>query len=391
MQNPLTKNNLYLIFLLFIALGVYLSFIGGYGSDEDTLAMIYVFQRIFYEGTFASSRFTGYPVAEIGIGFLSHFFGSWAANLITFLFLVSSLYLFYESLNLDKKSNKKELLIFIIICLSNPILYFDNIEPMDYSWALFFFSFGMFFLKKNIYEVAVLLFGISIGTRLNFGLFVIILLLFFNYPNKMVYLRKFYLIICSIFIGCLFYLPIWYYNSFSLEWVTAARPLEQGYLGLLARVIYKSFLAFGGLVFFYLIYQFITKLKIIKRDKNFYLCVFLSISNLLIFFWIPAELSYIQILLISTFYLLSKHINIFALVIIFFLNLSTWLIQIDLVEITHRYDDKCKPIQALSAKPKLVIKDGYFFKYLNTRDMIKCFVDENSPRGKKIINGEALK
>ena len=180
------------------------------------------------------------------------------------------------------------------------------------------------------------------------------------------------------------------YNSFSFEWITAARPLEQGYLGLIARVIYKNFLAFGGLVIFYLIYQFIIKLKFIKKDKNFYLCVLLAISNLLIFLWIPAELSYIQVLLISIFYLLSKYINTYALVIIFFLNLSTWVIQIDLVEISHRYKDKCKPIQALSARPKIVIKDGYFFKYLNTRDMIKCFVDENSPRGKKIINGEAL-
>ena len=144
MQNPLTKNNLNLILLLFIALGVYLSFIGGYGSDEDTLAMIYVFQRIFYEGTFASSRFTGYPVAEIGIGFLSHFFGSWAANLVTFLFLVVSLYLFYVSLDLNKKSKKKELLIFIIICLSNPILYFDNIEPWITRGHYFFYIWNVF-------------------------------------------------------------------------------------------------------------------------------------------------------------------------------------------------------------------------------------------------------
>lgn len=390
MHKLLTKSNLILLLSIFLALGIYLSFIGGYGSDEDTLAMIYVFQRILYEGTFASSRFTGYPVAEIGIGFLSHYFGSWASNLVTFLFLVVALYLFHQSLNFEKK-NYKELLFFLLICLSNPILFFDNLEPMDYSWALFFFTTGMFFLRKKYFEVAILMLGISIGTRLNFGLFVIVLLFFFNYPSKINYLRKFYLIFCSLFIGCLFYLPIWYYNSFSLDWITAARPLEQGYLGLLTRVIYKSFLAFGGLISLYLAYQFIKKFNFIKKNKNFKLCLFLSISNLIIFLWIPAELSYIQIFLISVFYLISKSINAYVLVTIFLLNLSTWVIQLNFLDITHRFEDKCKPIQAISAKFHIKIDDGYFKKYLSTRDMIKCFVDENSPRGKKIVNGEALK
>ena len=242
-----------------------------------------------------------------------------------------------------------------------------------------------------MFEVAVLLLGISIGTRLNFGLFVIVLLLFFNYPNKIDNLRKIYLIFCSLFIGCLFYLPIWYYNSFNLDWITAARPLEQGYLGLFVRVLYKSFLAFGGLVSLFLIYHFIKKYNIIKTNKNFNLCIILAISNFVIFLWIPAELSYIQIFIITVFYLLSKSLNIYALAAILFLNLSTWVIQIDFIEINHRYEDKCKPIQAISAKPKILFKDGYFFKYLKTRDMIKCFVDENSPRGIKIVNGEALK
>ena len=61
------------------------------GSDEDTLPLIYVYKD--YVGKFASSRFTGYPVPEIGIGFLSYYFGSWA-NLATYLFLILGILFF---------------------------------------------------------------------------------------------------------------------------------------------------------------------------------------------------------------------------------------------------------------------------------------------------------
>ena len=60
------------IILIFLSLAIYLSFIGGYGSDEDTLLMIYVFESKLFTGKFVSSRFTEISV-EIGIGFLSYF------------------------------------------------------------------------------------------------------------------------------------------------------------------------------------------------------------------------------------------------------------------------------------------------------------------------------
>ena len=81
------KNFFYITTIsLLLFFGLYLSFVGGYGSDEDTLPMIYVFEARLADGQFISSRFTSYPVSEIGIGFLSYYFGSWAANSATFVF-----------------------------------------------------------------------------------------------------------------------------------------------------------------------------------------------------------------------------------------------------------------------------------------------------------------
>ena len=96
----MTKKYLYnsiyfLLFVLFI-FATYLSYIGGYGSDEDTLPMIGTFQAILKHGYIMTSRFTGYPVAEFGIGFLSHNFGSFVVNFVTFALLFISLYIYFS-------------------------------------------------------------------------------------------------------------------------------------------------------------------------------------------------------------------------------------------------------------------------------------------------------
>ena len=69
-MNKITVNKYLsnLIILSLILFGFYLCYIGGYGSDEDTLPMIYVFEARLADGRFVSSRFTSYPIPEIGIG-----------------------------------------------------------------------------------------------------------------------------------------------------------------------------------------------------------------------------------------------------------------------------------------------------------------------------------
>ena len=92
-----SKRTIELIILCLFVLGLYFCFVGGYGSDEDTLPMIYVFEAKLHRGSFVSSRFTGNPVAEIGIGFLSYFFGSFYANLVTFSLFIFGLVAFFFS------------------------------------------------------------------------------------------------------------------------------------------------------------------------------------------------------------------------------------------------------------------------------------------------------
>ena len=48
------NNIIYFFLFLIVILGFYLCFIGGYGSDEDTLPLIYVFEQRLSVGKFAS-------------------------------------------------------------------------------------------------------------------------------------------------------------------------------------------------------------------------------------------------------------------------------------------------------------------------------------------------
>ena len=135
--------------------------------------------------------------------------------------------------------------MFFLICLSSPVLFFENLEPMDYSWAFLFFSIGLYFYSKKVFEIAVLGFAFAVGCRLNFIIFVVLAIFFYSHSNKINYQKKIIIFLCSFISSGLFYLPVWFDNSFGLSWITAARPTEQGILGLFSRFTYKTWLAFG--------------------------------------------------------------------------------------------------------------------------------------------------
>ena len=393
MQNfKLNKIEFYLLILVILSitiLGIYLCFIGGYGSDEDTLPMIYVFEARLLSGQFHTSRFTSYPVAEMGIGFLSYFFGSWLANLTTYLFFLLGIVFFY--LALIKKFILNNFIIFLVLCLTSPVLFFDNLEPIDYSWAFLFFSFGLFFLSLRNYELAIIAFGFSIGTRINFVLFCLIAIFFFSYLEKIDFKKKIIFFLCTFVVGGLFYLPIWYNNSLGLDWLTAARPLEQGFYGLLARFSYKTIFAIGLFQTIVILIYIIKNFKINEIIKKKLLFFLIFISNLIIFLYIPAELSYLQPALIVLYFFVANNFSKSIVFLLIFFNLLSWIINFDFLKITHKYNEKCKPIQAVNAEFKFYIKVGSFQNFLSSRSLIKCWVWGDSKRDKQILQGKATR
>ena len=383
------KIFVYLILSAIILLGFYLCFIGGYGSDEDTLPMIYVFEAKLDGGRFVTSRYTGNPLAELGIGFLSHFFGSFAANLFTYIFLLLGLIIFYFAFSKDKSLEK--LNFFIFLCLTSPILFFDNLEPVDYSWAFFFFSCGVFFLSKKLFELSIMFFAFSIGVRINYVLFVIITILFFQFEEKISLFRRLTIFFSSFIFGGLFYLPIWFDNSFGLSWLTAGRPTDQGYIGLLSRFLYKLYISIGYISSFILLIFLFKEFNRINKIKNIKVLLLLCLSNLLIFLWIPAEFSYLQLFLVVLCLIIFNLNNKKFIYLMCLGNLLSWFIFISPIKIQYVDNEYCAPKNAISASFEIKMEKGFYFKYLESRDKIKCWVHGTSERDIKILKGQALR
>ena len=387
--NTIDTNNLIKLFCFVIFLfGIYLCFIGGYGSDEDTLPMIYVFERRLSDGAFVTSRFTGNPVAEIGIGFLAYFFGSFFTNLTTFVFFVFGCIFIYLALS----KNKNDIFLFILLCLSSQILFFDNLEPIDYSWALFPFSIGLFLFSKKQLEWSILFFAISVGARINFLFFVIVAIFFFETDDKISIFKKISLILITFFISGLFYLPIWYEYSFGLSWITAARPTEQGIFGLFSRFSYKTLFAFGIIQSFIIFFVLVkSRTNLINFYKNRIIFIIILI-NLSLFFYIPAELSYLQPAIIFTYFFVIKYFKKNIIYTLIILNFISWIINFDFLKINYKNDDLCSPKEAISAELSFKIKPGAIKNYYQTRELIKCWAyDTHEERTKKILSGKSLK
>jgi len=374
------------IFFTCLILGIYLCIIGGYGSDEDTLPMIGTFVN-FLDGNFMTSRFTGYPVSEFIIGFFSYYFGSTAINLIIFISFIIGSALFF--ICLENKIGLNNIIKFLILILSSPILFFDNLEPVDYSIPFIFLSLGFFSITKKRTELAVIFFGISIGARINFVPFIIALIIFSDKKYFNDQYSKAFLILTSLFAGALFYLPVWIHSGLGFDWLTAGRP-EGGLLEYFARFSYKTILTFGflqSIIIFYLVKKILEK----KINSNYKILISIIILNLLIFLYIPAELSYLQPMLVCVYYLAYKILNNKYFYTLLIINFFTWFLTFQVIEIQYKYKNKCDPIVAEKVKFELQLTKGYFFKFLQKRNMISCWIDPNTSYGQKVLRGEALK
>ena len=121
---------------------------------------------------------------------------------------------------------------------------------------------GLYFFKKKIFELSIIFFGLCIGSRLNFSIFILLLIAFFALTEKIEIKKRFFILISSFFFGSLFYLPIWISNGLSLVWVTGYTEGSNlsdviNIKNWLGRFFYKILNAFGiaqCIVIFFLLY-----------------------------------------------------------------------------------------------------------------------------------------
>lgn len=384
--------------LLIIIYAVYLCFINNYGWDWDTYAMFETFLNLKDEGIYSKSRGAGYLIPEIGFGFLAFFFGSAVTNLVTLIFLIIGLTFFYKAginiLNL-KNDQKINIYLFISLCLSNHIILRDSTIPMDYSWSFMFYSIGLYALTIKKLQISFLFFALCFGSRFNFIAFIIPTIFFID--NKFLNLKEKILhILIVIFFGCLFYVPSWLQNQFSLSFIYSEQASfkTNSILSIeeISRFSYKVLKTYGIFSFLFILTLFIKFKKILFKERYFLLIIFF---NFLVFFIFPWEPSFLWLSIISIFFIIAHRVNFKFIYVLIFLNLLNWLYQVEVISINYEVNNCLKkPISAI-VKPHL--SKGLILDTKNRLDQISCYPDLLGPNKKimkyknKIIFGKKFK
>lgn len=368
-----------------------------YGGDLDTYSMLSSYLGVLHSGVYSASRFTGYPVAEIGLGFLAWLGGAGLSNLVTFLLYVGSVLLF--PFCLSEKPDFIRYLAYAALALTSPVLVFDNIQSMDYSWGLFFWVLASFVVKKfGSREMFIVFMALAIGSRPSFALFAPVSIYgqrFFGGGlsiQKKLFDWRLSLLFSSLFAGSLFYLPNWFIHKFSVSWITAASSDFMGLHGIIARIVYKGILSIGFLQAIILLVSlgltiFVShasprSLRSSQSSQRFWLdnrfLAGVMLINVVIFIRIPHEVSYLQPFLLAFFWLLSlaySQTRLSLLILLVLINLTNWFVQPEVLSIRYKDSSLCGAKQAVSATPSLAWKPGRLYQFeVSERQKVPCYL-----------------
>ena len=385
-SNKIEQNILNFLILICLIFFFYISQNNFYGADHDTFSQVDTFIRIIEEGKYYRSRTFGFPVSEILLGGSIFFFGAKISSFIIAIIFSLSIVFFFHAFKKEQKNNLN-LKIFILLCFTNPILVFDNLNIIDYPISLFFFSLGCFFASKKEHILMSIFFGICLGCRINFALFILIHLIFFHKIEFQTLLKNF---ILTFLIGGLFYLPFlisinFSYDSFNkIQTLGGLRfentsNLELMFFEQLSRFVYKIIYSFGfipSLIILLLFIQFFIQHKPIKIFK-YKTEILIILSNLLLFFLLPTKTAIISIVVIFIYLIITELSKKKYLYVMILFNIISFFISINIVNINYKYSDPCKPKQAINAKIQFYLDEGHIKKYLDKSfNNMECSVIE---------------
>lgn len=365
--------NLILFFLIilsfFITSNIY------FGTDRDISGILNSYIQTKESGVYYPSRFYGHPVPELLIGYLLEITNYRIAIFFFLILYFLSLILIFKSFcqNINKSNNSKHIKLFLILCLSNSQLFYDNVSISDYPLSLFFFSLGTYFLKvKEDQILSIIFLGFSVGCRLNFALFAIILILIHYKSNYKLLIKNFFLL---LILSSLFYFPIFIKSYLTLDFISNKGGPPVTFDSLLPRFLYKTIDLIG---FFSLLFiVFASKsldLKIYKKHINE---IFLIISNLLVFLFIPTKTSIISLFLILLYIILIKNFSKKQIIFLIFFNLLISVVDIQLIKIKYLNKNFCDSRVAISGKVHLNFSKGKIFKFHDkSKNNYKCILKE---------------
>ena len=391
MSNISFKNIIIAISL--VLLGIQTSLYKGYGDDLDSHSLILSFISAYENGVYSSSRFYGSPFGELFYGYIGYNFGSFLGSFLSYCFFLFSIILIFSSYS-KNKINQKELFLFVLICLSNPVLYFDNTNPSDYPLSLFLFSAALFLFKKDYKIYSIIFFALAIATRANFALLIIVFLIYEIFKNRKNYKLSLLVLFYSLVISSLFYFPLFIQNKYSLSFISNGGGPDLTFEALTPRFLYKSYLSIGIFSSIFILYLFFLNLKKVKKlilnEKDLAILVLL---NLLVFYFIPTKTSIISLAIIFLYVFLFKLVNNrnYIYLIIFF-NFLFYIFSYQLFDFKYKYSGKCDPVEAIGAEFQLRVSHGYYFKRTEImKNQIFCASKQFGEKSQRYISGGRIK
>jgi len=363
-----------------VTLGIAYATTAGQGHDFfDSYGYQQVFIRLIEEGQYRPSRFYGHPLAELIIGFLSYFFGSAMTDSVTYVAFVGSVAFFFRAC-FPRVSffSDWRFIGLTAMCVSNPVLFFNNTIPMDFSWALLFLSIGLYFLSRGRFELSCLAFGLAIACRANFALFAYTLILSYAYVRRATTKceRTITLLALTSFCGGVFYLTVFFQSHLSLSFISNSGGPELTLGQLMPRFTYKLWEAFGVFSFFIVLWGSIELFRLrggTRTERSVLLSVGpLVLVNLGVFFGMPTKLAILEPAIVATYVLLSSLNRKWLFIGVFVLNMGSWFVSFDLLDIQYRYSDPCKEVQAVSVRLSPHFTAGEYYKTRERAKYIWC-------------------
>jgi len=336
----------------------------GYGDNGDNYGMLRAWQEMIARGIYVPSRFQGNLPSELVLGYLAALGGPAAANGFSFVTSIVALsicgYFF-----LRRSANSLSVVLAVISIALNPFWMNAASTSMDYVQAIAFFLAGCLLLERGFPVVAALLLALAGACRVTYAPLGLAALAFAGYlsPGKD-QRRVVWQSLCVFICVCaLFYLPVSIASHLTLGFLQSARPVEQGFAGLIARSLYKSAYLYGlpgsVVVLYGLRRAFGGQGEELRKSpgtaltwsRGFdYACLGVIGFHVALFLYIPVRIEYLLPVVIAVAgLLLRRSVPRVVLVALVAAELSYWFISVDLLRVEHRYRDPCAPVQAVGA------------------------------------------
>ena len=408
MLKQLSKNNyfLLLLILLIFIFGSYISLSRGSNlTDGDSHSILLSFLNMLDFQTYTPSRGAyGHLIPEMLLGSIAYLFGVPLSNLVCFVFFFSSIYVLFITFF---KKNIFNFFLFLLLLCSNFYLFFENTNTIDYPRALFFFSCGLFYLKKENFILASIFFALTICSRANFCIFIYPLILLYFIHNKIFFIKfRSLLLIFSLttIISLIFFIPVFYTNNFTLNFLNIpfiTNSDTPGWYGgpafelsaLIPRFIFKIYKLVGSYSIFLIIAIFVFNIKnlINLKSINQKLIWAMIVINLSFYIFMPTKLTIINPFIIFLYILLFTHYKKNIIYFIIILNFSSWFVSYDFLNIKYKNDDICEAREALSASFQFKVRPGDYINYINHPSFAICYSQTFGHRTNNFLNNRPLR